>query len=99
MIFKNVVYTVSKLHKPLLLMKIVFLYCYYFKGPAIYYAASGASEERTYCDGISHGPATLYLPNGDSEERMYENGKLHGIATFVSNAGDRYVMIFEGSSV
>ena len=64
----------------------------FIKGPAIYYAANGASEERTYCDGVSHGPATLYLPNGDSEERMYENGKLHGIATFVSHTGDRLVV-------
>ena len=61
----------------------------YNLGPAVYYAANGASEERTYCDSISHGPATLYLPNGDSEERMYENGQLHGIATFVSHTGDR----------
>ena len=62
-----------------------------FLGPAVYFAANGASEERTYCDSVSHGPATLYLPNGDSEERMYENGELHGIATFVSHAGDRSV--------
>ena len=61
----------------------------YDLGPAVYYAANGASEERTYCDSISHGPATLYLTNGDSEERMYESGQLHGIATFVSHTGDR----------
>ena len=60
----------------------------------MYYAANGASEERTYCDSISHGPATLYLPNGDSEERMYESGQLHGIATFVSHTGDRCDMTY-----
>ena len=65
------------------------IYNWYNVGPAVYYAANGASEERTYCDSISHGPATLYLPNGDSEERMYESGQLHGIATFVSHTGDR----------
>ena len=71
------------------LVKILFRFAI---GPAIYFATSGATEERTYCDGLSHGPATLYLPNGDSEERMYESGKLHGIATFVSHTGDRLVI-------
>ena len=63
-----------------------------FPGRAVYFAANGASEERTYVDNIPHGPATLYLTSGDTEERTYENGQLHGIATFVSNNGDRYVM-------
>ena len=62
-----------------------------FLGRAVYFAANGASEERTYVDNIPHGPATLYLTSGDTEERTYENGQLHGIATFVSNNGDRYV--------
>ena len=58
-------------------------------GPAVYFAESGATEERTYCDGVCQGPATLRMPNGDSEERMYEGGALHGIATFFSHMGDR----------
>ena len=58
-------------------------------GPAVYFAESGATEERTYSDGVCQGPATLRMPNGDSEERMYEGGALHGIATFFSHMGDR----------
>ena len=60
-----------------------------FIGRAVYYAANGASEERTYVENVPHGSATLYLTSGDTEERTYENGQLHGIATFVSSNGDR----------
>lgn len=59
-------------------------------GPAVYFSESGATEERTYADGVCQGPATLRMPNGDTEERMYEGGALHGIATFFSHMGDRY---------
>ena len=59
-------------------------------GPAVYFAESGATEERTYAAGVCQGPATLRMPNGDTEERMYEAGALHGIATFFSQMGDRY---------
>ena len=59
-------------------------------GPATYFSGTGATEERTYADGVCQGPATLRMPNGDTEERMYEGGVLHGIATFFSHMGDRY---------
>ena len=60
-------------------------------GPAMYFSESGATEERTYSDGVCQGPATLRMPDGDTEERMYEGGALHGIATFFSHMGDRLV--------
>jgi antitoxin component YwqK of YwqJK toxin-antitoxin module len=64
-----------------------------FTGTAVYFAVNGASEERTYAEGVAHGQATLFMTNGDTEERTYENGQLHGIATFVSHNGDRYVQL------